>query len=500
MSGPKLSAAAMMDAAAHCNLKRVRELLAAGAGAKHLATKSQNAITEACFGWWGGWEKKEAVRLAVVRELADAACPVEGAALFRPIGQGELELVQFLIDRGADVNVVAAKEFYTFVPKSCTPLGVAIRSGHVDVVAALIKGGANVRQRTGRTIKFGSKWEWSPIVEAARCDRAEIIGLLAAAGADLDVIDPDNELGTALLTAISLGNEAAVKALIDLGADVNLTAGSARWLPLALAKELKKAKIVKLLEKASAGVAKPFATKEQLGKAAERGDLASVRKLIASGADIHAPCSFAGGEKTPLALAAANSHDKVVSALLKAGAKVEAADVLNATPLFHAAENGHAKVVRLLLAAGADADVKVKAAYDGKVTPLIAAAERGQLEVVQALVKHGADVRFRTLTGKTALVAAATAGHTRVVRVLIAAVKSTRQAGRAFDAPLWWAVYNGHVPTVKLLLAAGANPGVKATCEGESVSAVDIARKQRTGVLRLLRDAAKPSIAKRARA
>jgi hypothetical protein len=76
MSQSKLSAAAVMDAAARCNLKKVRELIAAGAGAKHLANKSHNAVTEACFGRRGGYEKNEAARLKVVSELVAAGCPV----------------------------------------------------------------------------------------------------------------------------------------------------------------------------------------------------------------------------------------------------------------------------------------------------------------------------------------------------------------------------------------------------------------------------------------
>src|SRR5262245_29191790 len=97
MGQSKLSAAALMDSAARCNLKRVRELLAAGASAKHLATKTKNAVTEACFGWGDGYEKKVASRLAVVSELVAAGCPVDGQALFRPVEKGALEIVQFLI-------------------------------------------------------------------------------------------------------------------------------------------------------------------------------------------------------------------------------------------------------------------------------------------------------------------------------------------------------------------------------------------------------------------
>jgi ankyrin repeat protein len=67
---------------------------------------------------------------------------------------------------------------------------------------------------------------------------------------------------------------------------------------------------------------------------------------------------------TPLYHAAQNGHADVVSALLKAGADVNAGlafgpfgVLASGTPLYHAAEKGHADVVSELLIAGA----KVKA-------------------------------------------------------------------------------------------------------------------------------------------
>ncbi len=332
MKPPALSAAAIMDAAARCNLNRIRQLLADGAKPEHLMTKSANAVTEACFGWWGGWEKQEKTRLAVVSELVSAGCRVEGQALYRPIDRGELELVRFLIEHGADPNVIAPKEFYTGVPKGCTPLGVAVQYGRTEMVAELIRAGADVNQRSGAKYGFGLSSSTSPIVKAAACNQPQIIRLLVAAGANPSVCDAGDYYGTPLLNAIAFGHEGAVKELIAAGADTNQAAGHDGWLPLAYAKDKKLPRIVKILESAKAAIPEKYGSKEELGRAAQRGDLKAVKELLAKRADVNARCSFAPGNPAPLTLAAEKGHTKVVEVLLKAGARHDAVDTAAPPP------------------------------------------------------------------------------------------------------------------------------------------------------------------------
>ena len=51
------------------------------------------------------------------------------------------------------------------------------------------------------------------------------------------------------------------------------------------------------------------------------------------------------------------------------------------------------------------------------------------------------------------------------------------------DTPLWWAVFNSHVTCVKHLLAAGANPEASGHYQGESKTALDLARKPRKSTI-----------------
>ena len=205
------------------------------------------------------------------------------------------------------------------------------------------------------------------------------------------------------MTAIGFGHQDAVKELVAAGANVNQAAGHEGWLPLALAKDKKLPRIVKILESASAAIPKKYGSKEELGKAAKHGDIKSVKQLLAKRTDPNARCSFEPGNPTSLTIAAESGHTKVVELLLNAGAKHDAVDSRRATALFYAASEGHAGVIRVLLAAGAEVDVQVREAYEGMVTPLVMAAEGGHLDAVKALLAAGANVRHRSRSGKTAL-------------------------------------------------------------------------------------------------
>ena len=97
---------------------------------------------------------------------------------------------------------------------------------------------------------------------------------------------------------------------------------------------------------------------------------------------------------TPLHYAALQGHADVVTALLEAGASVDAVDKQGDTPLHYAAGQGHADVARALLEAGAS----VRAANQQRKTPLHLAADRGHAEVSTALL-NAARLRRLALSG-----------------------------------------------------------------------------------------------------
>ena len=106
-----------------------------------------------------------------------------------------------------------------------------------------------------------------------------------------------------------------------------------------------------------------------------------------------------GVDATGAVLGVAESHTDTAQVLLKAGADVDAKNVLGETALHRAASNGHTETVEILLKAGADVNVEDDKSY----TPLMGAAAANQTETVRALLKEGADVNARDKDGDTAL-------------------------------------------------------------------------------------------------
>ena len=86
------------------------------------------------------------------------------------------------------------------------------------------------------------------------------------------------------------------------------------------------------------------------------------------------------------ALGGAWDDVEMAAILLRAGARIDAANDFGVTPLLLASGNGRPAMIALLLEAGADPNL---AAASGEV-PLMTAARAGSLEVIDALLDRGA--------------------------------------------------------------------------------------------------------------
>lgn len=187
--------------------------------------------------------------------------------------RGDLELVQLLLNNGADVNVVAGD--------GATPLvwaGQGDKTG--EIVSLLLKKGAKIDAEN----KLGT----SAFDNAARSyctsknsPSIEVLEILADHGADVDNPIPDGEAKgyTNLTTAIVWNKIKLVRFLIDRGADINFVAADGNT-PLMLA--------------------------------CREGNLAMVNLLIVSGATTEAVNN--NGE-TALQLAEKNKHEEIVQYL-----------------------------------------------------------------------------------------------------------------------------------------------------------------------------------------
>jgi ankyrin repeat protein len=189
----------------------------------------------------------------------------------------------------------------------------------------------------------------------------------------------------------------------------------------------------------------------RVAAAAKARDRAAVRRLVAQHADVNAP--LADGA-TALHWAAQWDDAEITALLLRAGAKVDAADDYGVRPLVLAAQNGSAAIAEALLKAGANPNLTLPTGE----TPLMIAARSGRPEVVKALLARGAAVNARENTlGQTALMWAAAERHVDVVRLLIEGGADVHARSAAGFTPLLFAAREADRVITRELIGRGVD-------------------------------------------
>jgi cytohesin len=131
-------------------------------------------------------------------------------------------------------------------------------------------------------------------------------------------------------------------------------------------------------------------TLESIHDAAEAGDLASIRQILAD--DPEKISTRDRLNNVPLHTAAWQGHYAVVEALLEAGADVNARGDWERTPLHYAVWEAKTRIAALLCEKGAQLDLK-----DARgCVPLYLAASVEDAAMVKVLIEHGAPVDIRS--------------------------------------------------------------------------------------------------------
>lgn len=209
-------------------------------------------------------------------------------------------------------------------------------------------------------------------------------------------------------------------------------------------------------------------------------DLDKTRVLIQRGANVNAASK---NGNTPLIIASfAHGSTEIVKALIKAGARVEAANGLGGNAVVAAAEAGDVNTLRVLLDHGGNPDSKTLVVESGsESTTLMITAQKGHLDCVKLLLERGAKLNLRTEHGN-ALNFAAFSDRREVARFLLdrgidtdvagQRLLSFRRGDKGFTPLMNACLSERNDPTlVKWLIERGADVNAKAST-GETALSV----------------------------
>jgi ankyrin repeat protein len=246
------------------------------------------------------------------------------------------------------------------------------------------------------------------LLAAAKIGDQVVLENLLISGLNPNVQDKWNR--TALMLAISSGEIAAVRLLVNAGAYLNIpiifTYDGVEYTPLLWAanNEIANTNIINFLLTNGASIKSVNANQENaLMFAAQQGHTEMALDFIDKGINVNAVTIR--NQTTALMFASIKGKVNVANLLIKKGADVNAKVNWGATALHFAAReyknnSDHLAVMKLLLNNGADVNATVGNMGESS---LMMVAFNGHTEAVKLLIKNGANVNYRDEDGRTAI-------------------------------------------------------------------------------------------------
>lgn len=355
--------------------------------------------------------------------------PIEIAAR-----QGNALVVQFLIDRGAEINGP---------PTRGQALVEAVNGGHMDIVELLLQNGADVACRNitdesvvERVAQSGAAKEMLLFFLSLADDNIQFKGgdtklrmAIRHGFADLvreivsrnpGCVETTLAAESLMLYAYTRGETAIAELLIELGAPVNLFAEDGQPYLANL----------------------PWHEERQL-----------FTILVEHGADVSLRNRYGRSLLFDALRGDYLEPDSLFRFLLLHGADPNLANEDGGTPLEPAIRDKNPEAVRLLIAHGADVTLPVRQG----IQPVYLAAGTDNLEVFKALEDAGADTSHVDGYGRSVLIVSTSGGGTEILKYLSEnGFKTEERIADAANA-LRAAAANGNVEGVKILLEAGVD-------------------------------------------
>lgn len=385
-----------------------------------------------------------------------------------------LSMVRHLLNAGAHVgDVVSCCE----PPDRRTPLHMAVQRNDLALVKLLLEYGADISHVKGITPCYEG------YEEEVKTDWVQLVLTLVEHGVDINSYSSNPNTCSFLQAAISVGDFAMVRFLLDRGANPNSCLNPDELHPLhGIMKVRNEIFVIETLNTLIAlgadintygfldqfeadtmaemmypytGLNRLRLPVTPLQAAVYYGHRRAVGVLLQAGANIDA-LAAGGFGFTALQVAIFEQHDGLVDSLLEAGANVNApaAPEIGFTALQTAILAGNDDLANRLLVAGAEINAPVASKYG--MTALQAAVFRDNEAIIQQLLSRGADINASPCgnKGATALQYAAMKGNFDLVVQLLrdgADINGARSATEGRTA-LEGAAEHGRLDIVHLLL------------------------------------------------
>ena len=422
-----ISCPAMWEDPAVCHL-----LIDAGADVETKDERGRSPLHYAC----------DSGALDVVKMLVEAGAGVratyeEGVTCLQDAANGgHTETVRYLVGLPeVDVNHRDGDNY--------TALHYASGEGDADVVQLLLDAGADIEMKNndGR----------SPLHSVCESGALDVVKMLVEAGAGVRATD--NQGDTCLTLASYFGHTKTVRYLVGLPeVEVNHRDGDNK-IALHCAAQENHADVAKLLIGAGSDIdVKSSDGSFPIHLACSSGALGVVKMLARVGAGV---CATDNEGSTCLTLATYFGQTQTVRYLVGLPeVEVNHRDTDNNTALHCAVEQKHTGIAQLLIDAGADIETKDN---QGR-SPLHSACDTGSLDIVKMLVEAGAGVRATDNDGSTCLTLAAECGHTEIVRYFVGLPEvDVNHRDGDNDTALYLAGQENHTDIAQLLIDAGAD-------------------------------------------
>ena len=332
----------------------------------------------------------------LVKLLVEAGADVNAGSwppLCEAVDENNTAIAEYLIDHGANINVYPVEDWgplqETVVISNSIEMAKLLlaRGGDINTKGYPVLNSAIYEQRKdlcefliqrGADVNAKDKWGQTSLYLAIRNDDSDIMNILIANGAEVDIKHTRGGMEeAALMYAAMTGRTEVVKLLLEAGADINVKNDrdqTALHVPLDIR---------------NSDYQKSRGGRYRLSKD-------TIKMLLDKGADVNLKDKDG---RTPLHLAAESADGDIVKLLLDKGARVsEKDDESGFTALHHAARFGNKDAAELLIARGADINAKDKQGH----TPLQVAVNHDH-KVAELLMNRGAESNIRTESGRTLL-------------------------------------------------------------------------------------------------